>query len=123
MAKNPQPPALAVVQTGATVVQPPRKLGPSGTQFWNEILAEFVIEDRAGIELLLLAAEATDRAQDLAERIRVEGSTIRTKTGVRAHPALRDELANRAFVAKAIERLGLNLQAVRPNVGRPPRVF
>jgi hypothetical protein len=123
MLKTIEPPVLAVVQPGATQVQPPRQLGPSGRQFWNDILAEFVIEDRAGLELLCLAAEATDRAQDLAERVRVEGSTIRTKTGVRVHPACRDELANRAFVAKAIERLGLNLQAVRPNIGRPPRAF
>jgi hypothetical protein len=86
-------------------------------------LREFAIEDRAGLELLCLAAEATDRAQDLAERIRAEGATLRTKTGVRVHPACRDELANRAFVSKCIERLGLNLQVVRPNVGRPPRVL
>jgi hypothetical protein len=123
MAKTPKPPALTVVQPGTTGVQPPRQLGPSGRQFWDDILREFTIEDRAGLELLCLAWERLDRAADLAERIEAEGSTIRTKGGVRVHPAIRDELACRAFTAKVIERLGLNLEAVRPSVGRPARAF
>jgi hypothetical protein len=123
MPKNPKPPALTVVGPGASGPQPPRQLGPSGRQFWDDILREFTLEDRAGLELLCLAAESLDRAAGLAERIRAEGATIRTKTGTRVHPAIRDELANRAFVAKCIERLGLNLEAVRAGPGRPARAF
>jgi hypothetical protein len=102
MAKIPKPPALTVVGLGATGPQPPRQLGPSGRQFWDDILREFTIEDRAGLELLCLAAEATDRAADLAERIRAEGATIKGRGAmVRVHPACRDELANRASSGSA----------------------
>jgi hypothetical protein len=38
----------------------------------------------------------------------------------RSHPGIRDELACRSFVTKTIQRLGLNFEAVKPSVGRPP---
>jgi hypothetical protein len=91
-------------------------------QLWTEILAEFVIEDRAGLELLCLAAESLDRAQRLSAAIVKDGETIRTKTGIRAHPGLRDELANRAFAARALGQLGLLSEAIKP-IGRPPRAY
>jgi hypothetical protein len=123
MAKTAKSPGLTLVQPGATEVRPPRELGPSGQQLWSGILAEFTIEDRAGLELLCLAAEALDRALDLADRIRAEGATIRTKTGVRVHPAVRDELSCRAFTSRTLERLGLTSEAIRPAPGRPPRAY
>jgi hypothetical protein len=43
---------------------------------------------------------------------------IRTKTGLKAHPALRDELAARAFIVRTLERLGITIEAVK-RVGRP----
>jgi hypothetical protein len=57
----------------------------------------------------------------LAEQISIDGAVIQTKNGPRAHPALKDELANRAFICRTLERLGLNLEAVKP-VGRPSGV-
>jgi hypothetical protein len=121
---TPKPPALTVVGPGASGPQPPRQLGAPGRQFWDDILREFTIEDRAGLELLCLAAESLDRAADLDERIRVEGATIKGRGGmVRVHPAIKDQLACRAFTARCIERLGLNLEAVRAGPGRPARAF
>jgi hypothetical protein len=35
---------------------------------------------------------------------------------------LREELAGRAFVARTLERLGLNVEAIKP-MGRPPHAF
>jgi hypothetical protein len=40
-------------------------------------------------------------------------------TAVREHPLLRHELANRSFVAKTLERLGVN-QEMPKAIGRPP---
>jgi hypothetical protein len=63
-----------------------------------------------GIELLCLACQALDRAESLSEAIAAEGQTICTRIGgIRAHPALRDELANRALVARLLSKLGINV--------------
>jgi hypothetical protein len=38
--------------------------------------------------------------------------------GIRDHPALKHELANRSFVSKTLVRLGLDVEPVR-GIGRP----
>jgi hypothetical protein len=40
---------------------------------------------------------------------------------VRSHPLLRDELQDRAFVVKAIQCLGLDLEPIK-SIGRQPGV-
>jgi hypothetical protein len=72
------------------------------------------------VELLAQACEASDRVAALSERIGRDGEVIHTRTGPRAHPALRDELAGRAFIVRTLERLGLTVEAIKPT-GRPPR--
>jgi hypothetical protein len=80
---------------------------------------EYDVSDPAGIEFLTLAAEALDRAEALSERIQADGVVERGPTGVKSHPSLRDELANRAFVTKTLHRLGLNFEPLRLAPGRP----
>jgi hypothetical protein len=77
------------------------------------------ITDIGGLELLCLACQALDRAESLREAIDRDGTMLRTKTGdLRSNPLLRDELANRAFCAKTLDRLGLNAENIKPE-GRP----
>ena len=102
----------------STTISPPRKLGVHGLSLWEFIQSEYRIEDPGGQELLLQCCESADRIGALSERISAEGEIIQTRNGPRAHPALREELANRQFICRTLERLGLNLEAVRP-VGRP----
>jgi hypothetical protein len=98
---------------------PPRDLGQHGRKLWDEVQAVYGISDRGGIELLAQACAALDRAEMLAEAIAKDGSVIYSRTGVpKSHPAVKDELACRAFVVRTLERLGLNVEAVKP-VGRP----
>ena len=79
------------------------------------------IIDRGGVELLAQACQAADRAEALAEAIARDGSVVYSRSGVpKSHPAIKDELANRAFVVRTLERLGLNVEAVKPGPGRPP---
>ena len=75
---------------------------------------------RAEFELLALACAALDRVQSLAEQIAIDGEVIRDgEHPPKAHPALRDELAGRAFVARTLERLGVTAVAPTAPAGLP----
>jgi len=121
MAKSPEKPPFSVVSAlPAQVPDPPRPLGPHGAALWRRTQAEYAIRDVGGIELLAQSCAAEDTAESLAEAIARDGHVIHTRTGIpRAHPALRDELAARAFVVRTLEKLGISVEAVKPP-GRPP---
>ena len=59
---------------------------------------------RLALRCLLLACEVLDRAEILERRIKKDGAVLRIETSsmVRDHPALKHELANRAFVARCL---------------------
>jgi hypothetical protein len=86
---------------------------------WSTITSEYNITDAGGIEILMQVCAATDRVESLAEQINEEGETIMIKGVPKSHPLLRDEIQIRAFVVRGLQRLGLNVEAVKP-VGRPP---
>jgi hypothetical protein len=87
---------------------------------WNRVTAAYAIADVGGIELLCLACQAIDRAESCREAIDRDGEMVRGSAGAwRANPLLRDELANRAYVARTIDRLGINSAALK-RAGRPP---
>ena len=70
---------------------------------------------------MLLAAEALDRMQSLRAQIDADGEVVRTKNGLKKqHPALKSELAARSFIARTLQRLGLNLEPLQSRPGRPP---
>jgi hypothetical protein len=114
---SPKPP-LTLVGPGTTAPAPPRTLGTAGSALWQRVQTEYLIRDAGGIEVLCLAAQALDRAESLSAAIAEDGQTIRTRTGVRAHPALRDEIANRALVARLLGKLGITTEPVK-SPGRP----
>jgi hypothetical protein len=118
--KSPKPSLHVVPATdNPSGPNPPRTLGQNGMNLWLRILDEFHIDDCAGRELLALACEQLDRAESLKSQINAAGEVVQTRTGLKAHPALRHELQARAFVMKALGKLGLNDEPVqRP--GRPP---
>jgi hypothetical protein len=108
------------VLPGATSHEPPRTLGDHGKNLWLRIISEYDVSDAGGRELLLLTCQALDRAEALREQIDREGEVQKIKGVLRDHPALKHEFQNRSFIAKALARMGLNLEVpVRP-VGRPP---
>lgn len=89
--------ALTLVGPGSTAPPPPRTLGPHGLSLWARVQREYHILDCGGVELLCLACQALDRAESLSEAIAADGETVRTRTGIRAHPALRDELCEQGL--------------------------
>ena len=111
-------PNLTVVEAALTTNPPPRKLGEFGTTLWRSITSAYDISDVGGIELLAQACTASDRAEALAARIRADGEVIYTKAGPKTHPALKEELALRAFICRTLQRLGLNIETVK-SPGRP----
>src|SRR5690242_4930745 len=114
MRKKPGKPSLKIVPSSAPIgQQPPRKLGKHGLDLWRTVTSEYVIDDAGGIELLTQICAAVDRAEELAEQIDRDGPTILVKNSLREHPCLRGELANRAFVTRNLQRLGLNLETIK----------
>jgi hypothetical protein len=120
VAKTAKPTLSVVPETGATGRPPPRTLGKHGLSLWHRIVSEYDIGDAGGIELLCLAAEATDRAESLKREIDADGQFTRSRGVVRDHPGLKHELANRAFAARTLARLGLDVEPLRGSSGRPP---
>jgi hypothetical protein len=98
--------------------QPPRKLGCHGRSLWDRVLGEYRIDDIGGVEMLMQGCAGLDRAESLAERIAIDGDVVLTRNGPKVHPAVKEELAARAFVVRTLQKLGLNYENVRP-IGRP----
>jgi hypothetical protein len=120
MAKDAEKPPLTLVGPTSTEISPPRELGRHGMALWRSVQHAYRIDDVGGIELLAQACAASDRVEALAERISADGEVVNTHAGPKAHPALRDELAGRAFIVRTIERLGLSVEAIKP-IGRPSK--
>jgi hypothetical protein len=117
----PKKPQLSVVNLVRTVPAPPPELGEYGRSLWTAVLQQYDIVDAGGLETLRQACCASDRAESCRKIIAEDGEMLRTKTGVRSHPLLRDELQNRSLTLKAIQRLGLDLEPIK-SIGRPPGV-
>jgi hypothetical protein len=119
MAKKPEPPLKLVTATDAWA-EPPRNLDNHGRSLWDRIMREYDIRDAGGLELLLLACEGIDRIWALRQEIARDGAVIRLRNGaIKEHPALKAEIAVMSFVTRTLARLGLDVEPVRPSVGRP----
>jgi hypothetical protein len=121
MSKKPRDPPLRVVSNLDPIgLQPSRPLGEHGRRLWDRVLAEYIVDDVAGVELLSQACAALDRAEALAAHVEADGAIVRTPAGIKAHPGIREELAARGFVVRTLQKLGLNYEPLRSGPGRPP---
>jgi hypothetical protein len=118
MGKTPEKPALTLVGSAATVPAPPRPLEAAGLGLWNRIQSEFYIADSGGVEILLQACGALDLVEALGAAIAADGPIIHTRAGPKSHPAIRDQIAARALVARLLSRLGVASENVQAP-GRP----
>ena len=118
--KPPKAPFSVVSALPLHVPDPPRPLGLPGLALWQAIQTEYNIQDRGGVEMLMMGCAALDRAERLRACIDRDGDVVYSRSGVpKAHPAIRDEVACRAQVMRAVEKLGLNFEVIKA-VGRPP---
>jgi hypothetical protein len=113
-------PPFTVVKGSSSAPEPAATLGDAGRTLWDRILSAYDIQDPGGLEMLTQACHAADRAARLARVIDEQGEVIHTKTGLRSHPCIRDEIQARGFIVRTLAKLGLDVEPVRP-VGRPPR--
>jgi|SRR5262245_3793603 len=126
MKKPPQTPPFRVVtplKPGLTGLQPARPLGEHGQKLWARVTSEYDVSDVSGIEFLTQACQTLDRAEALAALIAIDGEVIRTRTGIKCHPAVKEELGCRSFVVRTLQRLGLNYEPTRSAAGRPPSAY
>ncbi|TIR99321.1 MAG: hypothetical protein E5X19_03525 [Mesorhizobium sp.] len=86
---------------------------------WQSVNGQYQIEDAAGIEFLVTACQALDRAEALKTQIDADGAVIRTKAGLKDHPGLKHEIAARSLCIRTLARLGLDLEPLHSGPGRP----
>lgn len=102
------------------LTDPPSILGKTGAELWCAIQDEREIVDTGGLETLRQLCLAADRVAQCAAAIKRDGSMIKTKSGeLRDNPLLRHELASRAFIIRALSRLGRIATETKQRVGRP----
>jgi hypothetical protein len=103
----------------ATPQQPPSSLSEPGAKLWRSILKQYVIRDAGSLAILEQACISRDRATSFAVIIKRDGAMIRGKEAMKEHPLLKLEREERALECRLLQKLGLNLEAKHPGVGRP----
>jgi len=115
-----KPPFTLVQGALAVLPEPPTTLGEAGLALWRSIQAQYAIGDAGGLAILEQVCGATDRIAEYRAIINEQGAVIITKSGIKEHPLVKHETAQRALVGRLISRLGLDIEALRPTPGRPP---
>jgi phage terminase small subunit len=85
------------------------------------LLAEYSIEDGAGLLLLQTALEAFDRMNQARDLITKYGAVTTDRfSQLRPNPATTIERDSRAAMLSALKALNLDLEPLRDAAGRPP---
>jgi hypothetical protein len=119
MAKSADSPRLSLISE-TNRLDPPAGLGEAGRALWIKVQREYVIDDIGGRAVLEQVCAATDRIETIKQAIAADGPVLHSRAGVKAHPALQAELQNRALVIRGLEKLGLNVEPIRPH-GHPTK--
>jgi hypothetical protein len=99
----------------------PTHLKPPGRRLWAAVTGDYQI-DPAGLELLRLAAEALDRADEARSAVERDGAYVPDRFGnIRAHPGLGVERDSRLAAARLIHQLGLLDPPDHPPILGAPR--
>ena len=100
--------------------RPPVHLSKEAKAIWKDLLAEYGIDDVAGLRILRVALESFDRAQSARVSIDRIGLLVKDKFGqVKPHPLLPIERDSRAAFLAGLKALNLDLEPLRDKPGRP----
>jgi hypothetical protein len=115
-----KPPLTLVSGPVIVLPEPPACLGEAGLALWRSIQVQYGIADAGGLAILEEACGVRDRIAEYRGIIDQQGPVVVTKAGIREHPLVKAEIAQRALLGRLISRLGLDIEALRPTPGRPP---
>lgn len=92
------------------VHHPPSHLSEPSQAFWRDVQAAYVIEDRAGLELLRLAAEALDTSEKARLAIEEHGQTYVDRFGApRPRPEVAIQRNAMQIFTRLVRTLGVDL--------------
>jgi phage terminase small subunit len=111
-------PLAEVVARPAAQNPPPKHLSAARKRLWRHILARFGPLEAHTVELLRLACEALDRADEARAILAASTLVVEGRSGPRAHPAVGIERDARLAAARLLRECGFDLQD--PDQTGPP---
>ena len=100
--------------------KPPKHLSAEARKQWAAIVAEYSLDDDAGLLILTTSLEAFDRMRQAQKQIESDGATTLDRFGqLKAHPLLPVERDSRAAFMAGLKALNLDLEPLHDRPGRP----
>lgn len=100
-------------------MKPPDHLGSHGRALWEQIIAEFGVDDAPGRALLTVACEALDRCRQAQTVLQASGLTITDQRGaLKTHPAVTIERDAWGVMQRALRQMNLETDPAWKS-GRP----
>lgn len=101
----------------------PLHLSIEAAGWFERLVAEYGIEDDAGLLTLQTAMEAFDRMRQCQQAVAEDGPQVRDRFDqCKPHPLLTVERDCRSQMLAALKALNLDLEPLRDGPGRPPEV-
>jgi len=100
--------------------KPPTHLSREAKKIWSDLVAEYDIDDPAGLRILRVSLEAYDRAQAARTQIDRVGMMFKDRFGCpKPHPLLPVERDSRAAFLAGLKALNLDIEPLHDRPGRP----
>lgn len=101
-------------------LKPPAHLEQPGRDLWLSVVAEYEIDDSAGLALLTTACECLDRMRAAQVAIKEQGEVVKDRYGqTKVNPACGLEKDARGGFLAALKQMNLDIEPLRDKPGRP----
>ena len=97
--------------------QAPKHLSAEARNLWSATATSYEMEERH-LVTLTVGCEVLDRMREAQVQLKLDGSYIEGRFGMKGHPALSVERDSRLAMMRAFRELGLDLE--EPAAPRPP---
>ncbi len=101
----------------------PKHLSAHGKKVWHQLVDDYDLDrEPHARELLRMALEQLDRAEEVRQRVVKDGAYVTNRHGeVRAHPAIAVEKDAKTLTARLFRELALDPRPPIEDDQRPPR--